>query len=184
MQCSNPNCQNEGKPKYCGTRCAALVNSKIQVKRPRTSKRWGICDLCNQPVIGKRHRLCKSQNKESCSFCNSPLNKGASYFCSHECQHLAQAKLKIATGKCSVQTAKLWLRYLNNACSVCSNSTWNDKVMPLEIDHIDGNSTNNSIGNLRLICPNCHAQTETYKGKNKGRGRHFRTKRYHDGKSY
>src|SRR6266540_5330922 len=41
-----------------------------------------------------------------------------------------------------------------------------------------------SLDNLRLICPNCHAQTETYKAKNMGRGRHYRRERYAKGKSY
>lgn len=51
-------------------------------------------------------------------------------------------------------------------CSICKLSEWNDKPIPLEIDHIDGCHTNNTYSNLRAICPNCHAQTDTYKGKN------------------
>ena len=48
---------------------------------------------------------------------------------------------------------------------------WNGKELRLELDHIDGDSTNNTVDNLRLLCPNCHSQTPTYKAKNKGRGR-------------
>ena len=44
------------------------------------------------------------------------------------------------------------------------------RLAPLELDHTDGNPLNNQLDNLRLICPNCHAQTETYKGKNMGSG--------------
>jgi hypothetical protein len=51
-------------------------------------------------------------------------------------------------------------------CSVCNLTEWNNKPIPLEIDHIDGCHTNNTYHNLRAICPNCHAQTDTYKGKN------------------
>jgi hypothetical protein len=43
---------------------------------------------------------------------------------------------------------------------------------PIELDHIDGDPNNNDETNLCLICPNCHAQTPTYKGKNAGRPRH------------
>jgi hypothetical protein len=52
-------------------------------------------------------------------------------------------------------------------CSVCNLTKWMDKPIPLEIDHINGIHTDNTITNIRFICPNCHAQTDTYKGKNK-----------------
>lgn len=60
----------------------------------------------------------------------------------------------------------------------------NGKDIVLELEHKDGNSQNNSKENVCLICPNCHSQTPTYKGKNKGNGRHSRRKRYAEGKSY
>lgn len=47
-----------------------------------------------------------------------------------------------------------------------------------------GRSDNNILENLRLVCPNCHALTPTYKGKNAGNGRAKRRQRYIDGKSY
>ena len=43
---------------------------------------------------------------------------------------------------------------------------------------------NNTVNNIELLCPNCHAQTPTYKGKNKGNGRYSRKLRYQEGKSY
>ena len=52
-------------------------------------------------------------------------------------------------------------------CSICTLSIWMNNKIPLEIDHINGIHTDNTINNLRFICPNCHAQTDTYKGKNK-----------------
>jgi hypothetical protein len=51
-------------------------------------------------------------------------------------------------------------------CEVCQNVEWQGKPIPIELDHIDGNCENNTKDNFRLICPNCHAQTDTYKGKN------------------
>ena len=51
-------------------------------------------------------------------------------------------------------------------CNCCQRTTWNDKPIALELHHKDGNSTNNVIENVELLCPNCHAQTSTYRGKN------------------
>ena len=52
-------------------------------------------------------------------------------------------------------------------CEMCDITEWNDQPTPIELDHIDGNRYNNTIENLRILCPNCHAQTDTYRGKNK-----------------
>lgn len=52
-------------------------------------------------------------------------------------------------------------------CSCCGSSRWLGYPMPLELDHIDGVRTNNTLENLRLLCPNCHALTPTYRGRNK-----------------
>ena len=52
-------------------------------------------------------------------------------------------------------------------CEFCGITEWNGQPAPIELDHIDGNRYNNTIENLRILCPNCHAQTDTYRGKNK-----------------
>ena len=69
-------------------------------------------------------------------------------------------------------TRKSWLiRERGHQCEICKFTHWRDQPVPLELDHIDGYPENSVKENLRLVCPNCHAQTPTYKGKNKGRGR-------------
>lgn len=53
-------------------------------------------------------------------------------------------------------------------CTMCGcDGHWQTGVIALELDHIDGNNSNNELTNLRYLCPNCHALTDTYRGKNK-----------------
>ena len=78
--------------------------------------------------------------------------------------------LKIGT---TYQSNKLRRRLLKERifeprCAVCGLDTWLGQAIPLELDHIDGRRENNELLNLRLVCPNCHARTPTYRGRNIG----------------
>lgn len=55
-------------------------------------------------------------------------------------------------------------------CEVCGTTTWMNNPIPLEIHHIDGKELNNELDNLQLICPNCHALTDNWRGKNINQG--------------
>jgi hypothetical protein len=57
---------------------------------------------------------------------------------------------------------------LEQKCSSCGLGTeWNGKFISLQLDHKDGDRCNNLIENLRILCPNCHSQTESFAGKRK-----------------
>lgn len=55
-------------------------------------------------------------------------------------------------------------------CSECNlDPIWNGKPLTLDLDHINGINNDNIIKNLRFLCPNCHSQTQTFKGKSEKR---------------
>jgi len=69
------------------------------------------------------------------------------------------------------QTNKLRKRLVSEGiktskCDVCGIEEWLGKSLSFELDHIDGNRSNHNLLNLRIICPNCHSQTHTYRGRN------------------
>lgn len=56
-------------------------------------------------------------------------------------------------------------------CDKCKIDSWCGERIVLELDHINGNPSDNRLINLRYLCPNCHSQTPTYKGRNKNNGK-------------
>ena len=129
--------------------------------------------------------------KYYCLNCGKDITKDkntAHKYCSNSCQREYEQKKWIEKYKQDNSIAKstkwgqipAYLRHyifdkFENKCCECGWSKINPytNTLPLEIDHIDGNSENNSEENLRLICPNCHSLTSTYRGANRGNGRNI-----------
>lgn len=59
----------------------------------------------------------------------------------------------------------------NNKCNKCGIDSWNGNPITLELEHKDGNHNNNERENLESLCPNCHSQTDTWRGRNKSNKR-------------
>ncbi len=57
-------------------------------------------------------------------------------------------------------------KFFEAKCYSCNNTEWLGKPIYLELEHKDGDRTNNSIENLDILCPNCHSQTKYYRSKN------------------
>lgn len=70
----------------------------------------------------------------------------------------------------SEQARKYIIEERGKQCEVCQISEWNGKPIVFEIDHIDGNRHNNCKQNLKILCPNCHSQTPTWRGRNSNNG--------------
>lgn len=57
--------------------------------------------------------------------------------------------------------------YKERVCECCGNTEWMGKPIALELHHVNGDNTDNRIENLQILCPNCHAMTDTYRGRNR-----------------
>lgn len=127
---------------------------------------------------GKRHNLCKKCNPESAKKLgsNTYLHKEGCKCSWHKRgtgfkAGTAHSKwvpvdeyfiFKIRNNKTTKR--KLILTALKEEkCEICKlPPIWEGKFLALQLDHIDGNWKNNRLENLRLLCPNCHTQTETW----------------------
>lgn len=144
------------------------------------------CNICNKQFDSHRklnghkssHRengrysvSRKTKQKIECTNCKT-LTYNSKY-CSMNCQQTHKWVIlfnKISEGE--ILSEGYMRRYLTETkgyvCEDCGcGSTWNGKHITLQLDHIDGNSDNNALNNIRWLCPNCHTQTETWCARNK-----------------
>jgi Zn finger protein HypA/HybF involved in hydrogenase expression len=110
-------------------------------------------------------RKIKKLNVDTSHFTGYSWNRGKTFGPKQDISVYINNKLTIQSFKLKGRLIKEG--YLEPKCSCCNLTTWLGDPIPLELDHIDGNSEDNKLENLRLLCPNCHALTPTYRGKNK-----------------
>lgn len=166
MECKKCGSQITDDKKFCNRSCAVSYNN-TGLRRHGNKPTNKFCLQCNVSVNGIKFcgKVCKLLYHEN-KIIENLLSTGQDTSYNHK--RAKKYLIKIHEGK----------------CQVCGLAEWLGQKMPLVLDHMDGNSDNGKLDNLRVICNNCDALTDTYKSKNKGNGRAFRRKRYVEGKSY
>ena len=114
---------------------------------------------------------CLNCEKE-CKWGHSKFNKYCDTSCKVEYEYKTKYIPLIENGELK-DGSKPVRRYVlerdSHRCTECGcGETYNGKELTLHIDHIDGDSDNNFPSNLRVLCPNCHSQTENFGSKGKG----------------
>ena len=139
--------------------------------------------------------------KSNCLTCGiefsfSPSQRTGKY-CSNKCQQKYQSNILlkewingeyVRNKGVPPEVAKKWIsEQQKHRCLICGIKDWNGKPITFQFDHIDGNPDNNTKENIRMICPNCHSQTDTFGVKNKksknSKRNIYRRSNYRDNKS-
>ena len=153
LQCNNEfvvtkNCEK----KFCDNSCSAKFNNRLRNSIVKT------CLNCEKEI--KHHR----------------------HFCTKECEFIFRKNefyIKIEAGDTTLYEKHYKDYLIKKYGDKCMKCGWCEKNnitgnVPIQLEHIDGNSDNNSLDNLKLLCPNCHSLTPTFGNLNRGNGRENR----------
>jgi hypothetical protein len=148
---------------FCSKSCGAIFNNSGKTRKIKREKIQFFCVNCGKQISEKKYG-----KRTYCTL-----------RCSGEYAHkraIDEKKESFENGEMRDECARRFFRKTTNdkICSICGCSEWMGKPIPLVVDHIDGNHNNNFPENFRFVCCNCDAQLDTYKGKNKGKGRTWR----------
>ena len=147
--------------KYSDSEFSDIVSNSLTYKE--------IAEYCGLPFKGRNNKTIKDRIRH--------LGLSVDHFQSnfHNIKHLAIENKKsldeILVNGSSYNRTNLKKRLISeglitNICSECGLSgEWNGKPIVLQLDHINGISNDNRLDNLRLLCPNCHSQTDTFAGR-------------------
>jgi len=152
-----PKCKTEHSNKglFCSRRCAnsrSFSIDSIQKKSEANKKFWGALSEAQRKDIQASNLLKYDFEEQQRKAQETKLLKSWSRPYEEMSHDSVRRRL---------------LAERNYTCEECGiGSKYNGKPLSLELDHIDGNSSNNKIENLRILCPNCHSQTPTHRSKN------------------
>lgn len=187
--CNKEHDGSYGSGRFCSNTCARGFASRD--KREEINKKVSL-KLKGRPkeknIISKKKKYPKRIKKCVCIVCNKEFTTDRlRKYCSNKCHQAQVYKDYIDRwkngledgnkGSCSISgyIRRYLFKKYDNKCCKCGWAGINPvtKNIPLEVNHIDGNSENNKEENLELICPNCHSLTPNHGSLNMGNGRRY-----------
>jgi hypothetical protein len=153
---------------FCSRSCSAKFNNKNNPKKVKKAQLVNTtCGFCNKGIVRRKYELKNNTN----NFCTRLCQRNYDY--NEFIKNWLNGKESgNASGGASAWVKRYILEKCNNKCVACNTgNTWNGIPLILQLDHIDGDCKNNLELNLRILCPNCHTQTNTYGSKNKNSSR-------------
>lgn len=167
-----PNCDavipfEKRRNKFCSHSCAASYNNRGQVR-------------------------VETVNPVECAHCGAVKETRQNKYCDECNDNRVYNKItKLEDANSDFTRKRILIEQRGHQCESCGLSEWFGQEIMLELHHVDGNSDNSEESNLKILCPNCHSQTDFYKGAGKGNNsarysarRIKRRKRYNDGKTW
>lgn len=117
----------------------------------------------NIPIVGNNSKTLKRIIKEYNLDCSHFTGRAKIYKTNY-----VEAKEYFNNNK-FIKTHQLKKKLLKenikeNKCEICGLTEWLGKPLTIQLHHINGNNSDNSLGNLQMLCPNCHSQTDSYCG--------------------
>ena len=195
-----------GRSMYCTASCKAdwLKSQRVRTRcrqcdceidvtasvLAKSKSGWVFCSgSCSAQHSNRTRKTNRSRAPGVCLWCAGTTQESRPY-CSHNCFQAKEwdaRKKKIETcGGFESENRRIARKYLiekfGHRCTLCSITEWHGHPVPLVCDHIDGNSENNRLDNLRMVCQNCNALLPTFGSRNRGHGRKSKREAYHRNK--
>jgi len=149
------------KQKYSIEELKRIIQSCTSIRQ--------VLDILNLAPAGGNYQTIKNHiknhNIDVSHFTGQGWSKGAKVGPKRPIEDYLYNKQPIQSWK--LKRRLLQDKFFEPKCYNCNKELWLDQPIPLELHHIDGDNTNNNLSNLTILCPNCHALTDNYRGKNK-----------------
>ena len=142
--------------KFCSRSCAATFNNVLRVQTEATKEK-----IRNSLQVYYSNDANKASLHGWTAESRYKAKQAQALYYANREKYLPYESLGEASRK------KILLREQLGKCNACGIDSWNDKPITLELEHKDGDHFNNLRENEELLCPNCHSQTKTFRGRNK-----------------